>query len=808
MAFMPSSGGATLAPPPAPTLPWLLGLAVAIALLSWIAPDFDASGVAVSPLAPALVVALGGSALWGWRALPAVALGAVAAAWEWPLRTPDASHGVAAATLIAQAAFGGMLMRRSGRSDDLALDNRPALRRLVAAAIASGLIGGVMLVAGELLASADATQRPFTVAMVRATADASSIVLLMPILMAFASPLASRWQARRRSVALPLFVLTALMLVAFAGIHERDRQQAQQRFERDAEVVFGRTQALLDMPVLALQALKGAFEGGGQALAPTQFDSLAQPWVKRSLGVTSIGWIDAPVPTPMAAPATAPAVATAAAAASAPPGPPPAALRGPVSLRHALGALPAGPTAGAAGSFFDGPVVRQAVARAAVQVEAVASPPVPIGAALDARPGVVLLQGLPGQSGAARLPMVYVLLSPEALVAPVVATRSDALRGCLFDADLRLERRHLAGATGCETSAAAADLMSREANFDYAGQRWTMRITQPVRTTGGVWLFALPALLGGALLAALLAGMTGQVQRVRDEARSRSDELRHEIDQRAKSLAIHDRTVHALMDTVQIGMALIDPEGRIRRVNAAFAELAGVNAASLQHQSLDDVLVDNERPAPGRFARLIAEAGENLVHQPMRLRNAEAHVMPALVTLRVLRDESGLTLAAVCAVHDLSENLRRRQVERVLGDVLGLSGPPPAASAAAPTTAGPAAADQQVLCVTRQPGLVDELRTALHDRPRIALARADTDAQALDAVKARAPRLVLLDLELPEADGLSLLRSLAAHGVAVVAMSRDLRPQRIDAAFDAGARACLTLPPETRELLAVIDDLL
>ena len=76
-----------------------------------------------------------------------------------------------------------------------------------------------------------------------------------------------------------------------------------------------------------------------------------------------------------------------------------------------------------------------------------------------------------------------------------------------------------------------------------------------------------------------------------------------------------------------------------------------------------------------------------------------------------------------------------------------------------------------------------------------------------DPVPSGSIQLVLLDLDVPDADGLALMRTLSAEGLPVIACSRDLRPQRIDQAFAAGARACLTLPPEPRQLLAAIDDL-
>lgn len=797
MAFMPAS-----APPisssrygaasPVRGVAWTVLLLLAIPLLVWLVPSHKVSGVDVAPLSPALAAALAGTALWGWRALPAVALGALVAAFGWPLVRPDAAHWMAAATLVVQSAFGGMLLRRSGRADDTALDTVAALRRLVASAIACGVIGGLMLALGDLAWSSDPSLRPGMVGLARATADAASIVMLMPILMAGLSPYRSRWLQRRRTVALPLIAVGALLFAAFEVVEDRDRQQAQQRFERDAEIVLARTQTLLDAPLQALLAMQGAFAAAGGEMPTVRFDELARVWVRRSLGVESIGWIDVAATAGRAAPA----------------GTSPEAGRT-TQLRHVLGAPPLRSVAGSAQqeSVLTLPALQPALARATAQRDPVVSPPLMLGAGIDARPGVVLLQNLP-QPGTPGHLLAFATVLPDALVGPIIAARSDALRACLYDADPQLELRRLAGASGCELRTADDGRFVRETVFEFAGRRWAMRTSQPVRTSGGIWLFALPALGGGALLAVFLSGVTGQVQRVRAEARSRSDELRHELDGRARSQAAHDRSVHVLMDTVQIGMALIDTQGRILHVNAAFAEFAGAGPEALRHQSLDDILVDTEANAAGRFARLVAHAGDELQHQPMRLKHADAHDMPALVTLRVLRDDAGRATSAICAVHDLSENLRRRQVERVLGEFLDLSRSEGKTAASPRSSAAASAAPQRVLCIAADAGLADELRSALHDRPRIVMDRAEGGPQGLVSARTQSPALVLLDLDLPDADSLALMRTLTSEGIAVVALSRDLRPQRIEAAFAAGARGYLTLPPEPRELLAIIDDLL
>ncbi len=793
---------------------WMLALVLVVPLLNALAPAYEASGVWVAPLAPALALGLAATTLFGWRALPYLLAGAALMSWGWPPEMPTAQDVLAAVTLLAQTAFGGMLLRRSGRDDDLALDTRLALRRLLVAAVACGVLGGLTQVLGDWLWSPDPSLRPMALLTARAVADAASVIIGLPVLLAWFTPRhAERWQLRRRTVAAPLMLLLVLLLLALAGIDDRDRQQTQNRFERDTDVVFARTHALLDAPVQALQALQGAFKSAPEVLSPTQFDSVAQPWVKRALGMSGIGWYEFAGGT---LGATRPATG-AARVATEPQDSATAADTGRDSarVRHLLGSLPVLPTAASAParSVLNLPAQKQSAMRAAGQETVAVSPPVALDAGSEGRSVFVLLQSLgtaTTPAAVAQTGMAFAIVSADILIAPIIAARSDGLRACLFDTDTKLELRRLSGPAGCEAgSAPDSKLLMREAAFDFAGRNWAMRLSQPARTSGGVWLFALPALCGSALLAVLLAGMTGQVQRVRHQVRSRTDELHHEMEERSRAAVVHERTVHALMDTVQVGVAMVDAHGRIQRVNTAFTEMAGADAQSLHQQLLDDVLLDDEQPAPGGFTRFIQDADDSLMQQSVRLRNAEGRVMPSLVTLRVLRDEGGRANSVVCAVHDLSENLRRRQVEQVLGNVLDLSrseGQPQRAGQRAGS--GAAATQQRLLCISGDTGLDDMLRLALHDRPGIAVVCAHSATEGLVEARSHGASLVLLDIDLPGEDGLGLMRSLSAMGLPIIACSRDLRPQRIDDAFAAGARAYLTMPPEPRELLAVIDDLI
>jgi PAS domain S-box-containing protein len=779
---------------------WLLSLLLLVALpVAWhLSPQYEASGVMVAPLAPGLALAFAASALLGWRALPSVLAGGLVAAVGWPLGELGGAALLKVFTLLAQAAFGGMLMRRSGRPDDLALDTRPALRRFIAAAIGAGLIGGLAELSADLLGIGAGALRPALVALVRATADAASVLLLAPLVLAFAAPQRARWQARRRSVVLPLALLALLLLAALAGINSRDRMHAQQRFERDTEVVFARTQALIEAPLNALQALSGALH----ATPPTatNFDPLARPWLARTAGLAWIGWLDATRGEASAAGAT-DARSTAAPSSA--------------TVRHVLArAAAAGGAPGTeAEAVAAAPAQRATLGRALSQEAAVVSHPVALGDGGAQPAAVVVYQALPADATAVHRQAVFATVMLEPLMAPLAALRNDALRICLLDIDDRAQPRRLYGGSACESAAERDGFFSHEAQFDFAGRRWALQLSQPIRTPGGVWLFALPALAGGGLLAVLLLGMTGRVQRAEADARHRTDELRHELDQLRQAQQRGEQALDGAFEAAQTGLAIVEHDGRVQRANAAFAALLGSTPADIARHGIDELLVDDEHPGQPPVTTLLHDAGDELAHRSMRLRLAGGRVLPALVTMRALREPDGRTTAAVCALHDLSDNLRRRHAERVLGEVLDISHNPPTLP---PQRAPRAIAAPRILGIHRDEAHAALPRAALAERQQVELSVADGSqldpAALLAQVRQTAPHLVLLDAELGGHDGLDLLRTLqadqATRAIPVIVLSEDPRPDRIDAAFSAGARAYLTRPVEARQLLAAIDELI
>jgi DNA-binding response OmpR family regulator len=113
-----------------------------------------------------------------------------------------------------------------------------------------------------------------------------------------------------------------------------------------------------------------------------------------------------------------------------------------------------------------------------------------------------------------------------------------------------------------------------------------------------------------------------------------------------------------------------------------------------------------------------------------------------------------------------------------------------------------------VLAIGRDLGERSALR-GLSDRARTELYRAETGNDGLRSFYEHQPDLVVLDLELPETDGLGILETIRAlSDVPVIALTtHDDEGERI-AALRGGADDCVSKPPPEAELEARMEALL
>ena len=107
---------------------------------------------------------------------------------------------------------------------------------------------------------------------------------------------------------------------------------------------------------------------------------------------------------------------------------------------------------------------------------------------------------------------------------------------------------------------------------------------------------------------------------------------------------------------------------------------------------------------------------------------------------------------------------------------------------------------------------IEVMRGILAQRPQVQMAVSMTGLEALATIRHEPPDVILLDMNLPDIDGLELLRLLKADpvttGIGVVVVSADALGAQIDAALDAGALRYLTKPVSVSEVLSVLDEVL
>lgn len=140
-----------------------------------------------------------------------------------------------------------------------------------------------------------------------------------------------------------------------------------------------------------------------------------------------------------------------------------------------------------------------------------------------------------------------------------------------------------------------------------------------------------------------------------------------------------------------------------------------------------------------------------------------------------------------------------------------MSEPPPSAPVPAPTAASPSpssVAAVRVLVVDDEPQIRRFLDISLRAQGYRVLT-ADTAQSALEVLATQKPDLAILDLGLPDRDGLDLLRDLRGWSqVPVIVLTVRANEQEKVAALDAGANDYVTKPFGIQELMARIRALL
>jgi CheY-like chemotaxis protein len=150
-----------------------------------------------------------------------------------------------------------------------------------------------------------------------------------------------------------------------------------------------------------------------------------------------------------------------------------------------------------------------------------------------------------------------------------------------------------------------------------------------------------------------------------------------------------------------------------------------------------------------------------------------------------------------------------RDLLGIITQELGEGGPANERGEATPFMAGTQSCD--VLYIEDDPVNFTLVERILEFRPTLKLMHARSGGSGVELAQAHRPRLILLDLNLPDMHGSEVLRQLqhqpATATVPVVVLSADATPSQIERLLTAGARNYLTKPFDIDPFLAVVDEI-
>jgi PAS domain S-box-containing protein len=640
-----------------------------------------------SPFWPAAGLALVTTLVWGRWALVGVVLGSITGnlsfvASAGPTSVLDVAITAAIGIGVALQAWAGAALVKRFVSQPLLLAEPAQLWRffwlaaLLASCVSASVGLGVLWLSGRL----DIAQAPQHWA-AWWIGDTLGVLVFAPVMFTLIGQPREEWAPRRWQVALPLLAVALLMGLGIREVIRLDTARSRQAFERDAESLSGAVRARLQLPLHALEGMRGLIS---ESAAPDRqaFARASAPWLSEGGSLVALGWTER-VPKSEIAAFAAREQATGAPGFQ-------------VFERRDAGVSDVGDVDAQVIRFIE-PLPANAaalgvntqsiaIARAAIAKAARSGQPV-ISAGFkltQGGTGVVVYQavyrGQPGsddERAAALRGVVFATVRPTELLRAAAAGRGlpASLSLCLIDKDAPASSRVLSGAPDCDRPAAFAPL--HVASLILAGRQWDLRVSSTAAvapSAGSIWPFALVGLLGTAMLGALLLTVTGRARRIAEavqqrtaELELRSAELQTEVTERQRTgAALRDsqQRLRNILDHTPIGVAYTDTGGRIREANPKLREMLGQDGERLTGKHIADLLHPDDRPAESQARERLLAGEVPMARWQLRCLTADGRTLWAQVGVSVLRDAQSQAKRMVWVIEDITERLALEEAQR------------------------------------------------------------------------------------------------------------------------------------------------
>ncbi|MFM7347559.1 MAG: ATP-binding protein [Tagaea sp.] len=215
-------------------------------------------------------------------------------------------------------------------------------------------------------------------------------------------------------------------------------------------------------------------------------------------------------------------------------------------------------------------------------------------------------------------------------------------------------------------NAAFASILGRPAAEILGGLRWADVLAEPHSQAETGAVFPDPAQTSGELRLRRLAGPPAHVTidvEIRDgRARGIARDAGREREM-AEALRRSERTFRRFFENAPVGVALIDPGGRLTETNAAFRRSIGVDRETAIGRPLADFVAPEDREdLPARLGKLAAATAAGAREEPdrlaLRLRAGAGPETAVAVFARPLDDGAGAEGATILHFLDVTEQRR------------------------------------------------------------------------------------------------------------------------------------------------------
>lgn len=579
----------------------------------------------------------------------------------------------------AQAALGAWLVRRGDA--DLRLTSGKAILRFYGLGIG---VGGLVspTVAALVLGVVPNGFGPATAELWLTwwMGDALGAMISAPMTLTLLGQPREAWVSRRYSVALPLLVLTTVVVFGLAEVSRWDAMRHQSDFQRDATHATSDLSRLLREPFLTLDGLHGIAALHAALPSRAEFHRATAALVRDNGSLVGLGWAWRVRPNDV------PAFDAAARADGLdgfhahdrvrPDSVTPPAAEDLLAIRLIE---PLERNRGALGVNIRSVSHARAAAERAI---ATGLPAATAGFHLsqDAAPatGVVIYQPIfggpqatPADRRASVTGLVFVTLRPDLLLRRVSATWPEGLDVCLIDITDSADVQRLAGEEGCERQRLRGH--SRTEALDMGQRQWAIRVTDGAHATSkGMlterhsWPFALMGLGSSALIGMLLLALSGRTEQVESQVRQRTAALEHEMAERRESeRALRDtmQRFRSIFEHAPIGIAFCDVKGRFQEVNPAYCRLVGYSAEALLHKSINDITLPEDQDEDRRLARQLVRREISSYRRQKRYRTGDGREIQVRALVSLLLDAQGEPQSLVGVVEDLSDEQRAQTAE-------------------------------------------------------------------------------------------------------------------------------------------------